>query len=313
MSKIGVIANQHSKSFSRDEHQLSALVEKYQGVSSLKVSASLQQTVGLLNEFKDENIDVLAIYGGDGTICQTLTRLIKVYQEARLPMIHLLGGGTVNIVKTNLKTRSNPVAELKKILEASQNQRRLETQELSTLFVEGHHGFLFSDIGSCTFLQRHYKNKSGAIGVCLLFLRYFISWITFGKMFYRDFETEKIEVRFLNESETKKHLLPNCNMNFVSTLKRMPFRFRFFSEPSRDKPLQMLNFSMRPFFMPFVLPLILFIKKNGAPVFSKKIESRRFEIRYSKSKVISLDGELLNLKSQNVVIETGRKIQVVTL
>ncbi len=58
---------------------------------------------------KEEGINLIMVNGGDGTIQQLITELIKSLPENKLPIILPLCGGTTNTVATNIGVRKNPL------------------------------------------------------------------------------------------------------------------------------------------------------------------------------------------------------------
>ena len=104
MSGIGIITNPHSKQNKRNpsRSQLLSYILGKQG--QMEVTQSLDDLAQVAEKFKKNEIEILAINGGDGTISQTLTAFHKVYGDTKLPKIAILPGGTMNVRSEDEKT-----------------------------------------------------------------------------------------------------------------------------------------------------------------------------------------------------------------
>jgi hypothetical protein len=71
----------------------------------------------------DEDVDVLVLNGGDGTIQLTLTHLLEVGNPGWRPLIAPIRGGRTNMTAIDLGTSRSPVKSLARLLEACRNDR----------------------------------------------------------------------------------------------------------------------------------------------------------------------------------------------
>lgn len=102
---------------------------------------------------------VLAIHGGDGTLHQVLTALLRANGERALPPIALLRGGTMNIVATSVGVRAPPEELLGRVLSGE----RLRTETRRTLRIQvddlpPHYGFLSGNGIVARFLELYYDH-----------------------------------------------------------------------------------------------------------------------------------------------------------
>lgn len=307
MSEIGIIANPNSLQNRRDPSRQKGLAYILGEQGQMEVTPSLDAIDQVARKFKESGIKILAINGGDGTISQTLTRFIKVYGTTPLPSIVLLGGGNVNVLKSNIRQKGRPEKVLYRLVQAySKANTPIQKKKIYTLEIMGRHGFLFSDGCSCTFLDTYYKKKNGFIGVQLLLLRYFFSWIFKGKTYKRDFYNQNTEIKF--DQSTRK---TDSIVNFCSTIETMPYGFRHFplAKVHREK-IQILSFEIHANKLPLLMPLAVFWRRGPKAYGSKHFEGKAVEIQYEKpGEFISLDGELLKLEDSFVRMKTGVELE----
>jgi diacylglycerol kinase family enzyme len=69
-----------------------------------------------LEKLHQQSIQVLAIYGGDGTIRLTLTEALKIWDKTPLPPILLLRGGTMNVIANSIEQRYHAEEVIKRML-----------------------------------------------------------------------------------------------------------------------------------------------------------------------------------------------------
>jgi len=108
MPGIGIILNPYSSLYRNDPERLKRVGFIVGDRGSCHATDTLDDVRELASEFKERDIDILGISGGDGTNHKTLTAFIKVYGEKPLPRIAFLRGGTANNTATQLGIRGTP-------------------------------------------------------------------------------------------------------------------------------------------------------------------------------------------------------------
>jgi len=98
----------------------------------------------VLDAFADQNIDLIAMIGGDGTVHATLNYIFGAQPFATLPLLALIPGGTTNMTAFDLGLRENPdraLVSLKRQLQKpvsfatkSQQILRIEQKDSATLY-----------------------------------------------------------------------------------------------------------------------------------------------------------------------------------
>ena len=108
MSGIGIIINPYARGHRRHPARANRLGFIVGDKGSCHATKDLLDVENLAVEFKDRNIDILGLSGGDGTIHKTLTTFINVYGDTPLPKIALLRGGTMNNLANTFKIHGTP-------------------------------------------------------------------------------------------------------------------------------------------------------------------------------------------------------------
>ena len=92
----------------------------------------------LLKKIKQDGVEVLFIYGGDGTLHLFLTYWFSLFGDELWPPILIpLHGGTMNVAATALGIPHNSVYAIRKIVELLREDREKYCHEVSLLKVLG--------------------------------------------------------------------------------------------------------------------------------------------------------------------------------
>ncbi len=118
----------------RFPHQTRSLLKAFE---KLGESVVIGETTDLGEEFvrwKEEELDLLVISGGDGTMQMVLGELLRVWSEDTLPRLLLIHGGTGGLVPTSTGN-PDPTDAITLLKHSLQNQSPLLAQRLQTLRV----------------------------------------------------------------------------------------------------------------------------------------------------------------------------------
>ena len=103
VSGIGVVLNPKSRRNLRDpRRRLSPRAHARRPRRRPRRPRSIDELYRIAEDFRRDDIDVLAISGGDGTDHVTLTGFLDVYGGATMPQVALLRGGTMNTVANSV-------------------------------------------------------------------------------------------------------------------------------------------------------------------------------------------------------------------
>lgn len=154
--RLGVIVNpragpQRKSSTSKD-------VVEVANATGLRVvcPASIEALESGLEKFRDQGVQVVAVAGGDGTISTVLTSILQLYPTGELPVVAILGGGTMNVLASNLGCRRPPAVALRRLVEQLSAGKTSKKISLRPLLVNGRAGFVFANIAAVRFLERFY-------------------------------------------------------------------------------------------------------------------------------------------------------------
>lgn len=170
---FAIVLNPSAQGASYDERRIKGL-RAIAGSRAVIFSTERHDLVDAVAEgVKERGVGTVAVIGGDGTISSVLTALHRVYQDAPLPRIALLRGGTMNTTANAFYVpRKQPEELLRRMLAA-----RAETiTTRATLKVDGRLGFLFSTGAMVGFLDAMYESRESGVGLRVLNLLARGSW-----------------------------------------------------------------------------------------------------------------------------------------
>lgn len=224
MSGIGIILNPYSRSNRSNPERIKKLGFIVGDRGSCHATETLDQVRELAQEFKQRDIDILGISGGDGTNHRTLSTFVEIYGDKPLPKVALLRGGTMNNLANQMGISGSPEKILSNlILKYHENIPFAETQ-LNMVRVNGAYGFLFG-MGLITRFIDVYQNVEGgpspARGAMLL------GRAMFSAMFNGKFSRhicERFDARLYIDG--KRMPFKNYMMIFSGTMSTLGFNFR---------------------------------------------------------------------------------------
>lgn len=165
MPGIGVVLNPRSRRNLRDPRAADRLARRLGDVGVVRQANSIDELYRIAEDFRRDDIDVLAISGGDGTNHVTLTGFLDVYAGHTMPQVALLRGGTMNTVANSVGVRhGRPEGLLGRLIRdyAQQASMPLENIERHVMRIapsdgsKAHYGFLFGTGVVHGFLAEYY-------------------------------------------------------------------------------------------------------------------------------------------------------------
>jgi diacylglycerol kinase (ATP) len=167
---IGVVLNPKSGRNLRDPGAASRLARTLGHHGILREAGSIDELYRIAADFREADIDVLAISGGDGTNHVTLTGFLDVYGGATMPQVALLRGGTMNTVANSVGMgRGKPEGLLGRLVRdyAQRGALELENVERHVMRIGPRsggkpvYGFLFGTGVVHGFLAEYYRAGAG--------------------------------------------------------------------------------------------------------------------------------------------------------
>jgi diacylglycerol kinase family enzyme len=158
---IGVVLNPKSRRNLRDPRAASRLARRLGDHGVVREARSIDELYRIAEDFRRDDIEVLAISGGDGTNHVTLTGFLDVYGGHTMPQVALLRGGTMNTVANSVGVRrGGPEGLLGRLLRdyAQRANAPLENVERHVMRIGSHYGFLFGTGVVAGFLAEYYRD-----------------------------------------------------------------------------------------------------------------------------------------------------------
>lgn len=250
---------------------------------------------------------IIAINGGDGTITRTITAILQEYgNEAPLPKIVLLKGGTVNMLAMNLGIFGRPEALLGKLMLSHSSGKTKKYVALDTLEVDGNYGFLFANGAASAFLKKFYQDKTNIFGAILLFIKILLSRV-FDPALYRSIIKEHaVTVSPLGASSFS---LKSVGI-FAATVRRLPLGIKLFPNVGTGSGLMQCVFvttTQKNSIWRIPITGILRPGKSDADKFS--LSCKQIELSSNSMENYTLDGELFDTISGKVQIQIGPRIE----
>lgn len=156
MPGIGIINNPHSRKNRRHPEWMQSLGY----IVGSRGQAVATRDTGDIHEmariFKQQEIDILGINGGDGSNHVTLTAFIEEYGDQPLPKIAFLRGGTMNTISNSCGIRGTQAGLMMNLTRKYREGVPFETIMRDTIKVDGRYGFIFGNGLIHNFLSAYY-------------------------------------------------------------------------------------------------------------------------------------------------------------
>lgn len=311
MAGIGIIFNPHSRSNRRHPQRAERLGFIVGDKGSCHATQRPEDVEDLARHFKERQIEVLGISGGDGTIHTVLTTFLKVYGETPLPQVALLRGGTMNNTATNLGIYGTPEQILSKLI-LSYHSGVLKTTALTLLDVNGRHGFVFGMGVVTRFLQEFEEINKGHVSpakAAMLLGRYMVSSLFNAKAARR--LCQAVPVKIAVDGETLP--FPSYAMFFAGTVESLCFQFRpMWRAREKSGQFHFMGISSTPRQLLSVFPRAWFKRPIKKPFVIDRV-GKEMVLECEQPESYTIDGDFPEGLVQKIVVKAGPTIQVVML
>jgi diacylglycerol kinase (ATP) len=311
LAGIGIISNPHSRRNRRYPEQMRRLAYVLGKDDVSDTTRSAEDIRKVAERFRDAEIDVLALNGGDGTNHVTLTQFVGVYGDTPLPLIALLRGGTMNTVANGIGIRGRPNALLVNIVEKYQLKQPFEISERDLVKVtDGRgtsYGFLFGTGLISNFLEAYYgTGRPSPATAARLFARGVGSIVVRGPLARKLIRP----VRARLEVDGEPWLEEEFAAVLASTVEQIGLGFRpFIRCEARPHTFHALAIRCGPTDLLPLLPKI----RLGRPLPQEKVADRvahRLVMEGEEPVGYTVDGEL-HEGGRRVVLETGPRVKII--
>ncbi len=187
---IGIITNPHSRRNRRFPEQMRRLAYVLGDDDTYELTNRIEDVKAVARQFKERNIEVLALNGGDGTNHVTLSTFIDVYGDEPLPKITFLRGGTMNTISNGVGIKGTPSRLLANLVEKYYTGIPYETTERDMLKISDengvNYGFIFGNGIVSNFLKAYYGTGKPSPSVAAVLLAKTVGGIPFGGRLARE-------------------------------------------------------------------------------------------------------------------------------
>ncbi|NIS62681.1 MAG: hypothetical protein GTO13_18855 [Proteobacteria bacterium] len=156
---IGVVSNPRARKNATNPNRVERLRQSLGREAVFRTTQTPEEISDAAREFRREEIDILIIDGGDGTLHHTLSSFIPIYDGMDLPPIVLLRSGTMNTIANSLGIKGLSEAILQRILSAIKGRAPFETVRANALQVNDRYGFIFGLGFPVNLLKAYYRGE----------------------------------------------------------------------------------------------------------------------------------------------------------
>jgi diacylglycerol kinase (ATP) len=301
MPGIGIILNPYSSLYRNDPERLKRVGFIVGDRGSCHATDTLDDVRELASEFKERDIDILGISGGDGTNHKTLTAFIKVYGEKPLPRIAFLRGGTANNTATQLGIRGTPERILSNLMFKYHESQPFKEARIHMIRVNGEYGFIYGVGAPERFISRYLEvAEYGKFRAACILLRGMFSALFNGR--FARMLCKRFDCKLLIDGRPVP--IKNCVAMVAGSGRSLGFNFRTLyratSDPGR---FQIVAVSATPRQFLATFPRMLLAKPTKSKhVIDEMASSAAFE--FDRPMPYVVDGEILG-PTDRIEIATG--------
>lgn len=317
MSGIGVISNPRSGRNRRDPRIVRKLAYVLGDGGELAEPSGLDSLEEVARNFRERDIDILCVNGGDGTLSKVLSAFIRVYGEGkegrelrkvRLPLVALLKGGTMNTVAANVGVKARGDVMLGHVVSGYHAKEPFRTAERSLMVVNGRDaGFLFGNGVLSRFLEAYYEGGDASPWKAVKVLaRAILSGLVGGKVARRMFARTPYKVLIDGQVWEASEYAAVA----AGTVASLGFGFRPFYAATRHLDhVHALGFACGPGSVLRALHRVRLALPMNRPDIYDQV-ARRFTITAEKPQDFMLDGDFLR-GGQTLSVEVGPRVRFI--
>lgn len=155
--KVAVVVNRRAGRARREPRLVDGLARVVRGRGEVLATTRLDELDDAVQRAREQEVDTLAICGGDGTNAYTLPAMARAWRDAPWPRVVLLAGGTVNAAATSLGTSGSAERRLESLLSA----REVQVRRQPLMRVNDHIGLIFGSQMPARILDAYYDGRTG--------------------------------------------------------------------------------------------------------------------------------------------------------
>ncbi len=312
MPGIGIVTNPNSRRNRRFPEQMRRL-GYILGRDDVYEMTNQPQDVGrVAEEFMENDIDILALNGGDGTNHVTLTKFIEVYGDKPLPKIALLRGGTMNTISNAVGASGRPGKILLNLVERYYTGQKFDITERDMLKITDgettRYGFIFGNGVIASFLEVYYEDKNPSPAVAAKVLaRTLASAMVNGTTVDRVFAPFNAEMTL----DGQVHAMREYVCIGIATIEQIGLGFRPFFRCEEDEGgFHIMAATGKPLEIAAQLPNIRFgrsTESNGIQNYFAKVAT----LKSDKPILYTIDGDMHRAEDGFLKLEAGPRLQII--
>ena len=275
---------------------------------SVKFSQNLDDLESLIREIKKESPEYIGISGGDGTLMHTISRIIRVYEDKKIPPILILKGGTMNMVANSLKLKGSQLATLERFYLAY--NKNIKTEKRDLININNYYCFIFGMGIVSNFLSTYYDGPgTGPVKAAQVTGKLIGSAVVDGPYSRKMLDPIKLKLEINNESFPEMEVtailsqtIENLGIGFKPMYRAMEKEGTFHSYITTLKINKILK---------FILPIFF-----GTPIRDKGFIDKltyKMKIEGNKTFNYTLDGELFESETSNLILKHGKTLNFVVV
>jgi diacylglycerol kinase family enzyme len=159
MAGIGVIVNPHASGNKRHPRRVPRFESMVGADGEVVATTDLDALDETLQRFREREIEIVAVCGGDGSLYHVLSRIVVIWAGAELPLVLPLRAGTINnLSRTIGARRRRPESMLAHVVKDYRQGRTHEIAERDLICVNGqHYGYIVGAGLIVNFLRLYYS------------------------------------------------------------------------------------------------------------------------------------------------------------
>lgn len=178
MPSIGVVLNPWARGNRHHTHRVDRLARVLGDWGIVRETEEVGQLTDVACEFLEQQVEILAVCGGDGSVFRTLSAFIPTYGTEPLPAVLPLRAGTINFVAAAIGCRrGSPEKVLAHVVRNCRQGIAHDVTERDLLCVNGtQYGFVVGCGAVVNFLRVYYgRQGTGPLSAAMLLARVFVS------------------------------------------------------------------------------------------------------------------------------------------
>lgn len=257
--------------------------------------------------FKEREVDILGINGGDGSNHLTLTAFIKEYGNTPLPKVAFLRGGTMNTISDACGIRGTQAGLLMNLIDKYRQKTPFETVFRDTMEIEGRYGFIFGNGLISEFLEAYYRRGKTSP---------WSAFCMFNRVLSASFIKSSLIKNMLDPfhaviwADEKKWENAPYTALAASTVHEIGLGFKpFYRCEEKPRTFHFLGLMASPFKLALALPKF----RLGRKVSSKKIRetvTRHVAIESDRNWKYTLDGDI-HQANKKLEINLGPRLEII--